>query len=52
MGGKSLPLGDQEAIDRDAERRMMVETSPSSSFEVTEPHLLLELFVIALDEPA
>src|SRR5215813_12856493 len=43
---------DQESIDRDAERRVMVKTSPSSSFEVTEPDLLLELLVIALDAPA
>jgi hypothetical protein len=31
---------------------MMVETSPSSSFEVAEPHLLLELLVVAFDAPA
>jgi hypothetical protein len=30
----------------------MVEAAPSSSFEVAEPHLLLELQKVALDTPA
>jgi hypothetical protein len=30
----------------------MVEAAPPTSFEVAEPHLLLELVIIALDTPA
>src|SRR5262245_3210565 len=31
---------------------MVVEPTPSSSFEVAEPHLLLELQIVVLDAPA
>ena len=31
---------------------VMVEASPASSFEVAEPHFLLELLVVALNAPA
>jgi hypothetical protein len=31
---------------------VVVEAAPPTSFEVAEPHLLLELVIIALDAPA
>src|SRR5262245_11539485 len=51
-GGKSRPFGDQESISGNAHRGMMMEPSPASSFEMTEPDLLLELLIVALDAPA
>ena len=51
-GGKSRPFGDQESISGNAHRRVMMEPSPASSFEMTEPDLLLQLLIIALDAPA
>jgi hypothetical protein len=50
-GGNGAPLGDQEAVGCDAHAGVMVESAPASSFEVTEPHFLLELQVVALDAP-
>jgi hypothetical protein len=52
QGGNRLPLGDQEPVGCDAQRGVVVEAAPSSSFEVAEADLLLELLVIALDAPA
>src|SRR4249919_1510280 len=51
-GGNRLPLGDQEPVGCDAQRGVVVEAAPSSSFEVAEADLLLEFLVIALDAPA
>jgi hypothetical protein len=51
QGGNRLPLGDQESIGRDAQRGVVVEAPPSSSFEMPEPHFLFELLIIALDSP-
>jgi len=31
---------------------MMVKASPAATFEMVDPHFLLELFVVALDAPA
>ena len=42
-------MGEQEAVGRDAERGVMMEAAP---FVVSEPHLLLECLVVALDPPA
>src|SRR3989442_313555 len=47
-----LPLGDQESVGRDAQRGVMVEATPSASFIVPEPDLLLEFLIVALDPPA
>src|SRR6202040_323581 len=46
------PLGEQEAIGRDAQRSVMMEATPSAPFIVTKPDLLLEFLIIALDTPA
>jgi hypothetical protein len=51
-GGIAPPLGDQESVSCDAQRRVVVEAAPPTSFEVAEPLLLLELVIIALDAPA
>jgi hypothetical protein len=52
LRGKSSPLGDQESIDGDGHRCVMMEATPSSPFEVTESHLLFEVQIITLDAPA
>src|SRR6202165_6166563 len=51
-GGNAAPFGDQEAVGCDAHGGVVVEAAPSSPFEVAEPHLLLEILVVALDAPA
>ena len=51
-GGNRLPLGDQEAVGRDAQRRMVMKAAPSAALEMAQPNLLLELLIIALDAPA
>src|SRR5208337_4497007 len=51
-GGNRLPLGDQESVGRDAQCGVMMEAAPTSPFEVTEPDLLLQFLIIALDTPA
>ena len=51
-GGNRLPLGDQEAVGRDAQRRMVMKAAPSAAFKMAQPNLLLELLIIALDAPA
>src|ERR1019366_6905249 len=50
-GGNPLPLGDQESVGRDAQRGVVMEAAPASSFEMSEPDLLFELLIIALDTP-
>jgi len=42
-GGKTVPLAYQEPIPCNAERGVMVEPSPITTFEMTEPQLLFEL---------
>ena len=51
-GGNRLPFGDEESVCRDAQRGMVVKTTPSAPLEMAEPDLLLELLIIALDAPA
>ena len=50
-GGNPLPLGDQKSVGGDAQRGVVVEAAPASSFEMSEPDLLFELLIIALDTP-
>ena len=50
-GGKTVPLGDQEPISRDAQRGMMVESAPVAAFKVPQPQLLFQLLVVAFDDP-
>src|ERR1700720_877070 len=49
--GNPLPLGDQESVGRDAQRGVVMEAAPASSFEMSEPDLLFEFLIIALDTP-
>src|ERR1700722_17726229 len=51
-GGNRRLLGDQEAVSRDAQGCVMMEAAPATPFVVTEPDLLLELLIVALDAPA
>ena len=50
VGGHTL--GDQESVGGDTQARVMMEPAPTSAFIVTEPQLLLEVLVVALDAPA
>ena len=50
-GGNPLPLGDQKSVGGDAQRGVVVEAAPASSFEMSEPDLLFEFLIIALDTP-
>src|SRR6266849_1601266 len=45
------PLKGQEAVGQKAERGMVVEARPGTSFEVIQPQLFLELLVALLDLP-
>jgi hypothetical protein len=51
-GGKTVPLGNQEPIGRNAERGVVVKPSPVATFKVSQPQLLLQLLVIPFDDPA
>src|ERR1700704_1975720 len=51
-GGNRLPLGDQESVGCDAQRGVMMKAAPAASLIVSEPDLLLELLIVALDAPA
>ena len=51
-GGKTVPLGHQEPISRDAQRRVMVESAPVATFKVPQPQLLFQLLIIPFDDPA
>ena len=51
-GGNRSSFRDQESVGGDAQRGVMMEATPSSSLIVTEPKLLLEILVVALDPPA
>jgi hypothetical protein len=51
-GGKTAPFGHQEPIGRDAESSVMVKAAPASSLIMTKSEFLLQLFVVALDDPA
>src|SRR3979411_1271519 len=41
-GGNRLPLGDQESVGCDAQRRMVMEAAPSAPFIVPQSDLLLK----------
>ena len=45
-------LGDHETEGGDAKAGVMVKASPSPSFEITQAHLLLQVFIVLLDPPA
>ena len=47
-GGNLLSLGDQESVGRNAKGGVMVEAALSSSFEMSQPDLLLEFLIVAL----
>src|SRR6476661_7471468 len=49
---RARPLGDQEAISRDAQRGVVVEAAPAAALVVPEPDFLLEILVVPLDPPA
>ena len=51
-GGKTVPLGYQEPISRDAQRGVMVESAPVATFKVPQPQLLFQLLIIPFDDPA
>ena len=51
-GGNGLPFGDQEAVSRDAEGRVMMEAAPTPPFEVIEAEFLLEVLIVPFDAPA
>ena len=51
-GGKTVPLGHQEPISRDAQRGVMVESAPVATFKVPQPQLLFQLLIIPFDDPA
>ena len=50
-GGKTVPLGYQESIRCNAWRGVMMEATPVTTFEMAEPQLLLQLLIIAFDDP-
>ena len=52
LRGNCLPLGDQESVSRHAQRGVVVEATPPSAFEMSEPDLLFEFLIITLDPPA
>ena len=51
-GGNRTPLGDEESVGRDRERRVVVEPAPPSTFVVIEADLLLQVLEVAFDAPA
>src|SRR5512134_411601 len=51
-GGNRTPLGDEESVGRDRERRVVVEAAPTSSLVMVEANLLLQILEVALDPPA
>src|ERR1700751_6389568 len=50
-GGKTAPFGHQEPIGRNAQGSVMVKTAPASSFIISQSEFLLQLLVVALDDP-
>src|SRR5438309_4498132 len=45
-------FGDEKAVGRYAQRRVVVKTAPAASLEMPQAEFLLELLVIALNTPA
>ena len=50
--GEGAPLGDQESVGGDPERRVMMEAAPAASFVMPEAEFLFQVLVVALDPPA
>jgi hypothetical protein len=42
LRGNRRPLGDQESVGRDAQRRVMMEAAPPASFVVPKPDFLFD----------
>ena len=51
-GERPLSLADQESIGGDAERGVVMESSPAPPFEVGEAEFALEFLIVAFDAPA
>src|SRR2546425_9997864 len=51
-GEMRQPLRGEKRVRRDAQRGVMVEAAPASSFEVIQPQLILEFLIVSLDAPA
>jgi hypothetical protein len=51
-GGKTASLGDKEAIGSNAERGVMMESSPTTALIVTQAEFLFQFLVIPFDNPA
>ncbi|MBB2930493.1 hypothetical protein FHX59_004956 [Paraburkholderia silvatlantica] len=45
-------LGDEKAISRYAQRRVVMKAAPTATLEMSQTKLLLEILIIALDTPA
>ena len=52
LSGDASHVGDQESVSRDAERGVVMEAAPSSSFVMAESEFLLQFLVVPLDPPA
>ncbi len=50
-GGKSGPLGHEKAIGGNAQRGMVMKAGPAAALVMAEAQFLLELQVVALDQP-
>ena len=51
-GGKTVPLGYQEPISRNAQCGVVVKSAPVATFEMAEPQLLFQFLIIPFDDPA
>ena len=51
-GKKSRALSGEKSIGGDAECRVMMESSPTSAFEMVDANFVFEFLVIAFDAPA
>lgn len=51
LQGENAAFGDQEPVGGNAERRMMVKASPTSTFEVIQADLIFKLLIISSDAP-
>ena len=51
-GEKKGSFGDQEPISGDTQGGVMMKAAPAAPFVVPQSHFLLDLLVVALDDPA
>ena len=51
-GGKSRSFADQESVSGDAERGVVMESSPTSPFEMGKAEFAFQLLVVTFDAPA